>query len=201
MKTDSYRVKVTFINPILGSQPAEDVASKYIANRAGMALPEDEIETLPDALDRGTTVFHKDAQGRPVLWDYQIRGFLKAAGQVLNGKVAGGVRNLKSKVNNLVFVSPRRIVIQSPNGDDIREMIDYLERPLRAQTPQGDRVALARSEMLPEGCSVTFGLEVLPGDISQAVIEDLLDYGYYSGLGQWRNGGWGNFRYELIRES
>lgn len=201
MKTESYRVKVTFINPILGSQPAENVASVYIANRAGMPLPEDEVETLPDALDRGTTVFHKDASGRPVLWDYQIRGFLKAAAQVLNGKVSGNVRNLRSKVNSLVFVSPRLIRINGPDDADVRDLLDYLERPLRAQTAQGDRVALARSEMLPEGCSVTFGLEVLPGEISQGVIEDLLDYGFYSGLGQWRNGGWGNFRYELVRES
>lgn len=200
MQVDTYQLKIIFLNPILGSQPTKDVASTYIAGRHGMSLPEDEIETLPDALERGTTVFHKDKNGKPLLWDYQIKGFMKAAALVLNGKVTGNVKNLRAKVNNLVFLSPRTIPITPPNGDDITDLLDYLERPLRAQTAQGDRVALARSEMLPEGCSVKVGIEILPGDINEAVLRDLLDYGYYSGLGQWRNGGWGRFRYELVRE-
>ena len=40
-----------------------------------------------------------------------------------------------------------------------------------------------------------------PMPLARSVLEDLLAYGFYSGLGQWRNGGWGNFRYELVRES
>jgi hypothetical protein len=196
IQPDTYQLKVVFEQPILGSQPSRDVASVYLAQRNGFSLPEDEIETLPDALDKGTTVFHKDGQGRPVLWDYQLKGMLKAAAQVLNGK--DGVRALKSKVNNLVFISPRVLTLQPPEtGQDIRELMDYLERPLRAETAQGPRVALARSEMLPEGVWFRCGLTIYPGDVSEAVLTDLLDYGFYSGLGQWRNGGWGRFRYEL----
>lgn len=201
MQVDTYQLKIIFLNPILGSQPTRDVASTYIAGRHGMSLPEDEIETLPDALERGTTVFHKDKNDKPLLWDYQIKGFLKAAGQALNGpKNVSGIKNLKSKVSTYVYVSPRLIPIAPPNGDDIRDLIDYLERPLRAQTAMGDRVALARSEMLPEGCTVKVGIEVIAGEISEAVLRDLLDFGYYNGIGQWRGGGWGKFRYELVKE-
>lgn len=132
-----------------------------------------------------------------MLFDFQVKGFLKNAASVLNGKVYGGVRNLRSKVNNLVFVIPRQIPLILPAG----EGIEYLERPLRAETAQGPRVALARSEMLPEGTHFRCGLEVLPGEIGEEVLRDLLDYGYFMGIGQWRNGGFGTFRYELRRES
>lgn len=199
IETQTYKLKIIFEQPILGSQPSRDVASTYLAEAHGFKLPEDEIETLPDALEKGTTVFHKDQAGRPLLWDYQLKGQLKAAAQVLNGK--GGVKNLKSKVNNTVFVTPRLLPIQPPKDcPDIRELIDHLERPLRAETAMGPRVALARSEMLPEGCSISCGLVVYPGEVTEEVLRDLLDYGFFSGLGQWRNGGWGRFRYELTKE-
>jgi CRISPR/Cas system endoribonuclease Cas6 (RAMP superfamily) len=54
--------------------------------------------------------------------------------------------------------------------------------------------------MLPEGCTVKVGIEVIAGEISEAVLRDLLDFGYYNGIGQWRGGGWGKFRYELVKE-
>ncbi len=199
IKMDTYQLTIIFEQPVLGSQPTQDVASTYLAERNGFKLPEDEIETLPDALERGTTVFHKDPAGRPLLYDYQVKGMLKNAAQVLNGKC--GVKNLKSKVNNLVFISPRKLTILPPEGcPDIRDLVEHLERPLRAETAQGPRVALARSEMLPEGCKVKCGITILPGEISEEVLTDLLDYGFYSGLGQWRNGGFGRFRYELKKE-
>lgn len=199
MKIDTYKLEIVFMTPILGSQPTKDVLTEYISKKTGFSNA-DEMETLPDTLDKGTTVFHKDDDDRPLLWNYQVKGFLKAAAQTLNGRVVGGVKNLRSKVDANVFVSPRRIEIRGPNGADVRDLIDYLERPLRAQTAQGDRVALARSEMLPESCTVQCGLEVIAGEITQDVLEDLLDYGALKGIGQWRNGGFGSFRYTLTKE-
>jgi len=194
METNDYKLTVVFLTEVLGSQSTGQVASDFMAKRAGFAaLPEDEVETIEDALQQGTTVFHKDADGNPLLFDYQLRGFLKNAAQVLNGRVTGNVKNLKSKVNNTVFVVPRRIRLYMPPGGEI----DYCERPLRADTARGPRVALARSEMLPVGTGFEARLTVLPGDISREVLEDLLDYGYYQGLGQWRNGSYGQFRYQL----
>ena len=125
-----------------------------------------------------------------------IKGFLKNAGKVLNGKTERGIRNLRSKVNDLVFVQPRFIKINTPEGS----YIDYLERPLRAETTQGPRVALARSEMLPEGSSVKFNLAVIPGDISEDVLRELFDYGFRMGIGQFRNGDYGQFIYELEKQ-
>lgn len=197
MKETTYKVRIDFLEPLLGSQPAAGVASEYLAKRAGFdSLPEDEIETLPDALERGTTTFHKDKNGQPILFDYAIKGFIKNSGKVQNGQVSGGVKNLRSKINDQVFVSPRQVQVHLPEG----EGITFLERALRAETALGPRVALARSEMIPSGSWLEFGITVLGEVITEAVLRELLDYGYYNGLGQWRNGGFGRFAYKLERE-
>lgn len=77
--------------------------------------------------------------------------------------------------------------------------MDYLERPIRCETAQGPRVAIARSEMLPAGTTLEFDMEVLDGELSEALLRELMDYGYYAGLGQWRGGGCGRFRYEMVK--
>jgi len=199
MKSSTFKLSVVFNSPILGSQSTKEITSEFIAGKAGLKLPADEEKSLPDELERGTTVFHRGAPNDNVylLFDYHLKGFLKEAAKVFNGKVAGGVKNLKSKVSSTVFVTPRRIALVLPKGCT---MHDYLERPLRAETAMGPRVALVRSEMLPEGTSFSCGIEILPGDITEEILRELLDYGYHQGLGQWRNGGWGTFRYTLVSE-
>ncbi len=197
MKTTTYKLRIILTNPLLGSQPTRDVVSEYIAKKNGFELTETESEMLPDVLEKGTTVFHRNRDGQPCLMSYQVLGFFKASAQVQNGKVVGGVKNLRSKVGNQVFISPNILPIQMPASGEM----DYCERPLRAQTAMGERVALARSEMIPAGAVIECGVEVLDGEITEAVLIDLLDYGFYRGLGQWRNSGtYGTFRYELTRE-
>jgi len=202
METVGYKLKVTYLTPILGSQPTRDIATRFIAQRAGYDLPEDEEPTLPEALERGTTAFHKLDDEKPILWNYHVKGFLKYAGHVLNAK-DGMPRNLKAKVEQTVFVSPRTISLRLPvgmNGASWEDVIDYYERPIRIDQGYMQRVALARSEMLPEGVWFTCNIETLPGEISETVLRNLLDYGYYSGISQFRNGGFGQFTYELTRE-
>ena len=71
------------------------------------------------------------------------------------------------------------------------------QRPLRAQTAQGERVSLANSEEIPAGSSCQF--EVLCMDDShEAAVMEWLEYGRLRGLGQWRNSGKGRFTYELL---
>src|SRR5690606_17377877 len=102
--------------------------------------------------------------------------------------------NLRYKVSANVNVSPRIIPLHLPEG----EVLDYLERPLRAEGALGPRVVVARSELAPAGSWLSCGLEVIRSEITQEVLRDLLDYGYNHGLGQWRSSGaYGTFRYEL----
>jgi hypothetical protein len=203
MNLSTYKLDVVFLTPVLGSQPTRDIASEFIAKKAGFdsrlagGIPADELDTLPEVLERGTTVFHRAKDGSPLLWNYQVLGFLKEAARATNGRVAGNVRNLRSKVEQHVFVSPRIIPLKLPSGGEL----DYLERPLRAEGAMGPRVALSRSEMLPEGTAFTCGITVFPGDITEAVLTDLLDYGMFKGIGQWRGGSYGQFRYTLTAEA
>jgi hypothetical protein len=194
--TDTYSLRLTLLTPLLGSQPTVDVATEHIARKAGIELDEEERLLLPDLLEKGTTVFHR-LPGGPALMNYHILGFLKEAGRVLNGKAGGGVRNLRYKVSAYISVSPRVLPLHLPAG----ESLDYLERPLRADTPTGARVVVARSELAPEGTWLECGLEVIRSDLTLEVLQDLLDYGYNHGLGQWRSSGaYGTFRYELHKE-
>ena len=192
METTKYRLKITFIESVLGTQPQKDVAIEYITSKAidpkTGELPADELDTLPVALEKGTTSFHK-LNGNPVYYDYMLKGFLKETGLVFNG--LHNVKNLRSKIENFVYVTPRRITLNVPGE------MTYCERPLRAQTAQGPRVSLARSEELPAGTWFECVLEVFDGPVSEPLLRDLLSYGERRGLGQWRNSGHGRFVFEL----
>lgn len=74
-------VKATFIEPVLGTWPANpNVAREFIASKSpDAATIEDEVAALgPDAVaDKGMTVFPRDPDGNPIFYDYQIKGFFK----------------------------------------------------------------------------------------------------------------------------
>lgn len=197
METTYYHLKVEFTTELLGTQPQKDVATEFITSKAidptTGELPADELETLPEALEKGTTAFHK-LNGAPILYDYMVKGFLKEAASVFNG--LRGVRNLRSKVDNLIFVEPRQIALVLPEGEEMT----FCERPLRAQTAQGPRTTLARSEQLPAGTRFECRLKVYAGTLSEPLIRDLLSYGADKGMCQWRNGGKGRLKFELEAE-
>ena len=95
---------------------------------------------------------------------------------------------------------PRQIPLLL-NGEFITsESMSVLERPLRASTAQGDRVALARSDTCPAGTQIEFDVLIL-GQVTQSLLEEWLEYGRLRGLGQWRNGGYGTFEFEISKES
>ena len=74
-------------------------------------------------------------------------GFLKESGNTLKDQL--GIRNLRSKIDQYIYILPRRIhFAKKPDG--------VLERPLRAMTMQGPRVALTRSDMVKAGTRLEF---------------------------------------------
>lgn len=196
---EKYKLVCTFTEAVLGSQPQRDVATEFLRKKAVDAGAEpDEVDetiaSIDEATERGTTGFHRGPDGKPVFWNYQIKGFFKEAASVFNGAAnTGGVKNLRSKVAAAVFIEPRMIEIVA-NG-----AMALNERPLRAMTMQGPRVGLACSEQLPAGTSFTATVVVLKPEIKEALLRELLDYGAYNGFGQWRSGSWGTFTYELTR--
>ena len=96
----------------------------------------------------------------------------------------------KKIIDGLVFVNPRAIPIDF-DGD-----VGICQRPLRAQTAQGERVALAISEEIHAGATIEFDVNLLDGAHEKA-LREWLEYGALRGLGQWRNSGRGRFTCEV----
>lgn len=192
-----YKVTLTLTQPILGTITKDpDVYKTYIAGKAALndeALAE-ELATVEKVEEKGWTGFHKLPDGTPILYDYVIKGFFKDACGMLRrvpGTKSEKMTAHKKIIDGLVFVEPRQIPLCINGGQ-----LGVLERPLRASTAQGDRVALARSDTCPIGTKLEFTVNIL-GGVDEKTLREWLDYGQFRGLGQWRNGGYGSFTYEL----
>ncbi len=196
MKT--LKVKLTFTEPILGTSPSnEDIYREYIGSKSpDAATIEDEVEALgADAVaEKSMTVFPRTEDGKPFLYDYQIKGFFKdtcGGLRKVTGTASSKIKAFKREIDKLIFPSPRQIVFENYGT------IGECQRPLRAQTAQGERISLAMSEEIPAGATVTFEIMCLC-DTHEDAVREWLDYGQFSGIGQWRNSGKGRFAWEEI---
>ncbi|MBD3264153.1 MAG: hypothetical protein GF375_03515 [Candidatus Omnitrophica bacterium] len=200
---------VTFIEPVLGTNPGDpDILINYLielARKQGEEIPPElEVEhlrSLPEIkeeADKKSTFFLRDEEGHIFIYDYMFKGLFKSACQalyVIKGTASEKVKkNFKKRIARHVFVYPRKIILKLPEG----EKVTMLERPLRAQTPQGERVSIARSEMVPAGTACRVEIMTLMPDLLDC-IEEWMDYGELKGIGQWRNAGYGRFKYEWVK--
>ena len=200
------KVKITLIEEVLGSSPSnEELLATYIASKAPTdELTSEEIDNIKaqNAEDR-ITIFPRQADGTPFIYDYQIKGMLKDSCKALaaagkagypGGKACAGLKAYKKLIDGLIFVSPREIPY---NMNGMR--MDYCERPLRASTPQGERVSIAKSETVPAGSTIEFEITCLDPKLED-MVRECLDYGKLHGLGQWRNSGKGRYTWEEVTE-
>lgn len=206
------RVKLTLTEGILGTSPNnEEIYRDFIATKAPDASTiEDEVAAVgvDEVVEKGMTVFPRDENGNPFIYDYQIKGFFKDACSMLNrltgkdpetGKKKKAVNEsskltaFKKVIDGMIFPQPRQIPIEF-DGE-----VGICQRPLRAQTAQGERVALSMSEEIPAGATITFDILCLD-NTHVAAVKEWLDYGALRGLGQWRNSGKGRFTWEEIAE-
>lgn len=205
------RVRLTFIEEILGTASGNPALhTEFIASKAPDAeTREQEIAAVGASLvtEKTMTVFPRNEDGDEILWPYQVKGFMKSAQQTLNRiedkKSPLYLTAYKSKIDNLVFVKATQdrwgthgtgITIHYPDGVD--ESYDC-ERPLRAETAQGPRVALAHSETCPVGSWVEMDILTRDDRLEQNVIA-WLNSGMFYGIGQWRNADRGRFVWELL---
>ena len=205
LQFESRIYKLTGTTPILGTSPASQaIRTQYVASKAPTPeLMEEEIEENSFDLDeKGVTVFNRNRNDELCLMSHQVKGFIKEALEALKPQLKIG--NVKKKVDTLISVEPRFIVLKK-NGEPLKEEDAMLERPLRAETPKGPRVALQSSEMLEEGWSIEFELTMFPSDgtkmsnpMTFEALETVLDYGMYHGLGQWRGADYGHFVWERV---
>lgn len=199
------RVRCTLTNEILGSLPADpEVYKKYIASKApdAQTLEQEVAEFGEDTvLDNKATVFLHDDEGHPYLYDYQIRGFLKEAIGFLKkvpGTACSKITAHKKTVDGLIFVNERMIPFMTPTGVQVpSHMMGLCQRPLRASTAQGERIALAISETVPAGSYVEFTIKLFV-DAHEDAVREALDYGKYHGFLQWRSASKGSFVWEEV---
>lgn len=200
-------VRLTFVEPVLGTGNSnKEIHSEFIASKAPDARSrEEEVAALGAEVvdEKTTTVFARDKEGRPILWNYQIKGFFKEACAMLQrmkgeacAKYSCGLKAYKKIIDGTIEPHDgeygRQFPLILPEGAEVGN----LQRPLRAQTAQGERIALASSELVPEGTTCEFWIET-PDEFVNAVNE-WLKYGRKHGLNQWRNAGFGRFTFETL---
>ncbi len=211
------KVRITLIEPMLGTTAGNsDIVRDFIAAKVKdsksptidkEANAAEEVEAIEktlaertaDEIENAMTIYPTD-DGRPYLWDYQVKGLLKAAVLALcidsGDYTKAKQKNLgltkytyKRTVDNLWFPAPRRIIL------NLSGPLTVIQRPLRAETMRGERICLAISEAAPAG--TTFDCEIkYMNPIHEEIIRACLDYGELKGLLQWRNAGFGRFTWK-----
>lgn len=221
MKVDQFYVEAKLLEPCLGTCPADpaiyqsfieskkaklDKLTGKAAEETTARLTEEELKLLPELTEenKGITAFRRDANGGLILMDFQCRGFLKEAGAAVSG-----TWGISSKIDQWLFIRERQIPLMR-DGKQLTAPDGIFERPLRAQTMQGPRVALASSEIvgsvdggktkIEPPVAFSFHLLSLPlgaddkkGKLGFSEILSWLEYGILTGLGQWRSGSFGRF--------
>ena len=209
MKKQSLSVKITFTTDVLGSWPEnKTIAADYIASKAPTTeRSNEELESIPESEESSKrTIFPRDTKGVH-LWDFHLRGFIKEACrfQIEMGDLEIAKTSISKAVDTLVFVNPRKVYFANPDGTVVQpSQLTSMQRSLRAMTMQGERIALADSDLIQAGCWLGFTVEWFEGEngkskiakFNRDVITQCLDYGALKGMGQWRSGGFGRFTWE-----
>lgn len=192
------KIRITFTEEVLGtSSNNPDIHDEFIASKAPDAPSRaEEVEALGvnEVVEKSMTVFPKLEDGTPFVWDYQIKGFFKdtcGALRKVTGSLSSKIKAYKKEIDGLVFVNERKIPFQNYGK------IGECQRPLRGQTAQGERIALAHSETVQADSYIDLTIICLKDDMMKAV-KEWLDYGKFRGLGQWRNSGKGRFEWQEI---
>ena len=191
------KIRITTVEEMLGTSSANpEIHREFIASNAPDAESlEEEVAAVgvDEVFEKGMTVFPRK-DGQPIAWDYQWKGFFKDACGMLRkvtGSECGKIKAYKKEIDGLIFVEPRAIPIRFDG------QVGICQRPLRGQTAQGERVALASSESIPAGATMELTIRCLL-DSHMDAVKEWLGYGSLRGLGQWRNSGKGRFTYEII---
>lgn len=207
MKVEEKKFRLVGLQPLLGGVALDkEIFTKYIATKARDFEKENAKEDVENVIDENEKVtgFYRDVEtGNVIIKGYQIKGFMKEAAKALKDQL--GLASCVSKIDNFVFIAEDNIPVMR-GGKWIKQPDNFLERPLRGETPQGPRVSLAKSEQICGDWYIDITVKVIENKktaksvaLDMGVVEELLSYGQFKGLLQWRNAGYGSFRVEKIK--
>ena len=217
-----FKIKLTFIRPIIGSQPAnEDLRRTYIVNKmttgktgmsgeVAMSKVEDEInnlkkdekynETINEIKDKSITVFYRNEEGKQSVSAIQLRGFFKDAFAFVAKELK--IKDLQKKDgSDFKGEAKYRDYIGERIAFDqelypFEGELELFSRSLRAETMMGPRICIATSELCKKPSDVTFKV-LVTDDIDKRILKAILDRGLFKGISQWANAQYGTFKYTL----
>ena len=218
-------VKLSFISDILGTAPSPELLKRDFFKTIGKKALKDakklEEETEGLSTEAYTeedykvskssgeeknneitqiTYFRKDNKGI-YLPNFMVKGFLKAAAQALKEQI--NLPNPRAKIDRYVFIFPNKIYLYR-NGKVLKKHKDEYIRPIRAMTPKGERTSLVSSERIEaseDNPITTDEIKIVlikNKEINLEKLKKMLEYGFYSGISQFRSAGFGRFKWELI---
>ena len=204
-----YEVELHFSTPFASSTPKnpKDIGAMLIARapsepelkkreEAGeriTPIPElaeqvtEEVEA-GEEVERGYATFKRDENG--LYYEARcVRAHIKDCANQLQGFL--GIKALKSKVANRVYVEPAKIYLdkKEPDGSETRIV--------HAMTMKGPRSSLKTIDYVNKSV-LKFTLKILDdGVIGLSILESIFKYGSEHGMGQERSQDWG--KYELVK--
>jgi len=206
------KVEIEFVEDVLGTQAGnKELATDFQASKHPSGEPQaDElkaIENMDETLEKSSTVFPRNDKGEPFIWEYQIKGFFKETCLAMIEtdtltKIELKARRLtlymyKRTIHKMVRVKPRQMVLKLPDGTQA-DNLKFLERPLRGQTMRGERISLARSEIIPIGTKFKVEITCRNKEL-EPYIKRWLDDGIDNGMLQFRTGGYGRFKWRELK--
>ena len=106
---ETLKIRITLTEEMLGTASGNpDLHREYIASKAPDAeRKEEEVARLgvDAAAEKQMTVFPRSEDGKPFLWDYQVKGFFKdACGMLRNvpGTQSAALTSYKKKIDGLI---------------------------------------------------------------------------------------------------
>jgi hypothetical protein len=146
-----------------------------------------EVEATEE-VERGYATFKQDDNG--LYYEARcVRAHIKDCANQLQGIL--GIKALKAKVANRVYVEPAKIYLgkSEPDGSEVRI--------IHAMTMKGPRSSLKTIDYVTDA-KLNFTLRVLEdGVIDRDILEAIFEYGGTHGMGQERSQDWG--KYELVK--
>lgn len=199
-----YQVELRFTSPFASSTPKNplDIAAMLEARKPGKppaeAVPIEELTEkvgeevgASEEVERGYATFKRDEKG--LYYEARcVRAHIKDCANQLQGML--GIKALKAKVANRVYVEPERIYIgkAEPDGNETRIV--------HAMTMKGPRSSLKTIDYVDKPV-LRFTLKVLDdGVISNEILEAIFEYGGTHGMGQERSQDWGRYEVASIKE-
>lgn len=218
---ERYAVTLQFENRVCGSVPlSKELVPIWLKSRMPKNKPEGEpdmeaveqevMDSIQETEERTTLGFqlHEDVL---VVRGGTIKAHLKDCSNQIKDVVPNpkpvkseakkGIKALRSKVANMVYVEEYWVSLLRDDGEPVREEDSSYEQPVHVMTPMGPRNALKVIRFV-EKPVMRFTLRVLENrQVTADTIRAILEYGSIHGYGGERGMGEGRYSFTMEKVS